>query len=323
MNYGASTTVDKDYLQLCEYILNYGNVKGDRTGNGTRSIFGGRIHLDISEKFPILTTKKVSFHSVAGELLWFLSGANDISYLTENKIKIWDSWAKSHKDVFRVPDEVYEQLDKRTKAFYDNKTVGNMYGHQWRKWSCIEVDDETGDFVVIPKDQIMELITNLKRIPDSRRHVVSAWNPNDMPDETKSHLENIQDGKGVLAACHALFQCYVNDGKLSLQIYQRSADMFLGVPFNIASYALLAHMIAQVCGYKAHELIWIGGDCHIYNNHIDQMKEQIERFKSGKTHPYPKLKLNPDIHNINDFKLTDIELEGYVSEPAIKGDVAV
>lgn len=323
MNYKPSSNVDEAYLSLCEYILEYGNVKGDRTGKGTRSIFGGRIHLDISEHFPILTTKKVSFHSVAGELLWFLSGDTDIGYLTENKIKIWDAWAKTHKEVFGVSDEVYHQLKAKTKAFYDRKTIGNMYGHQWRSWSCIEVDDETGDYVVFPKDQIAELITNLKKIPDSRRHLVSAWNPSDMPDETKSHLENIQNGKGVLAACHALFQCYVNGDKLSLQIYQRSADMFLGVPFNIASYALLTHMIAQVCGYKAHELIWVGGDCHIYSDHVEQIKTQLQRFKEGKVHPYPKLKLNPEVSSIDDFKLSDIILDDYISEASIKGDVAV
>ncbi|TYP75935.1 thymidylate synthase [Aquimarina intermedia] len=273
----------KQYLDLVQHVLENGNEKGDRTGTGTLSVFGYQMRFDLSEGFPMVTTKKLHLKSIIHELLWFLKGETNIEYLKDNGVKIWNDWA----------DE------------YGN--LGPIYGHQWRNWNGDEVD------------QIKELVHTLKTNPNSRRMLVSAWNPSVLPDTSKSFSENVAQGKAALPPCHAFFQFYVADNKLSCQLYQRSADVFLGVPFNIASYALFTMMIAQVCDLQVGEFIHTFGDAHIYDNHIEQLQLQLSRT------PYklPTIKLNPKVKDIFGFVFDDFELKDYESHPHIKGAVAV
>ena len=273
----------KQYLDLVKHVLENGNQKGDRTGTGTKSVFGYQMRFDLNEGFPMLTTKKLHLKSIIYELLWFLKGDTNIAYLQENGVKIWDAWAD------------------------ENGNLGPVYGHQWRNWNSEEID------------QISELINELKTNPNSRRMLVSAWNPSVLPDISKSFSENVSNNKAALPPCHAFFQFYVSDGKLSCQLYQRSADIFLGVPFNIASYALLTMMIAQVCELELGEYIHTFGDAHIYNNHFEQVELQLSREPKS----LPKMILNPAIKNIFDFTFEDFTLEGYEPHPLIKGSVAV
>ena len=273
----------KQYLDLVSHVLENGNEKGDRTGTGTKSVFGYQMRFDLSQGFPMVTTKKLHLKSIIYELLWFLKGDTNIDYLTENGVKIWNAWADENGD------------------------LGPVYGHQWRNWNSDEID------------QITEVIETLKTNPNSRRMLVSAWNPSVLPDTSKSFSENVANNKAALPPCHAFFQFYVNDGKLSCQLYQRSADIFLGVPFNIASYALFTMMVAQVCGYEAGEFIHTFGDAHIYSNHIEQVETQLSRD----LRPLPKMTLNPNIKNLFDFTFEDFTLEGYDPHPHIKGAVAV
>jgi thymidylate synthase len=273
----------QQYHDLVKHVLENGNQKGDRTGTGTLSVFGYQMRFDLSEGFPMVTTKKLHLKSIIYELLWFLKGDTNIQYLQENDVKIWDAWADENGD------------------------LGPVYGHQWRNWNSEEID------------QITELIETLKNNPNSRRMLVSAWNPSVLPDTSVSFAENVANGKAALPPCHAFFQFYVADGKLSCQLYQRSADIFLGVPFNIASYALFTMMIAQVCGLQVGDFIHTFGDAHIYNNHIEQVQLQLSR----ECRPLPTMKLNPEIKNIFDFTFDDFTLEGYDPHEHIKGAVAV
>ena len=273
----------KQYLDLVQHVMENGCQKGDRTGTGTKSVFGYQMRFDLQEGFPMVTTKKLHLKSIIHELLWFLKGDTNIEYLQENGVKIWDAWADVNGD------------------------LGPVYGHQWRNWNGEEID------------QITDLITELKSNPNSRRMLVSAWNPSVLPDATKSFDENVANNKAALPPCHAFFQFYVSKGKLSCQLYQRSADIFLGVPFNIASYALLTMMIAQVCDLEPGEFIHTFGDAHIYNNHFEQLELQLSREPK----PLPKMILNPDIKDIFAFNFEDFTLEGYDPHPAIKGSVAV
>jgi thymidylate synthase len=273
----------KQYLDLVQHVLENGNQKGDRTGTGTKSVFGYQMRFDLSKGFPMVTTKKLHLKSIIYELLWFLKGDTNIAYLQENGVKIWDAWAD------------------------ENGNLGPVYGHQWRNWNSEEID------------QISELINELKTNPNSRRMLVSAWNPSVLPDISKSFSENVANNKAALPPCHSFFQFYVSDGKLSCQLYQRSADIFLGVPFNIASYALLTMMIAQVCELELGEYIHTFGDAHIYNNHFEQVELQLSREPKS----LPKMILNPAIKNIFDFTFEDFTLEGYEPHALIKGSVAV
>ena len=273
----------KQYLDLVGHVLEHGNEKGDRTGTGTKSVFGYQMRFDLSEGFPMITTKKLHLKSIVYELLWFLKGDTNIDYLTENGVRIWNEWADENGD------------------------LGPVYGHQWRNWNSDEID------------QIKLVIQALKNNPNSRRMLVSAWNPSVLPDTSKSFSENVANGKAALPPCHAFFQFYVHEGKLSCQLYQRSADIFLGVPFNIASYALFTMMMAQVCGYEAGEFIHTFGDAHIYNNHM----EQLELQRSRPPKPLPKMIINPEIKNIFDFTFDDFTLVDYDPHPHIKGKVAV
>ena len=273
----------KQYLDLVKHVMENGHQKGDRTGTGTKSVFGYQMRFDLNDGFPMVTTKKLHLKSIIYELLWFLKGDTNIKYLQENGVKIWDEWADS------------------------NGNLGPVYGHQWRNWNSEEID------------QISDLIKELKSNPNSRRMLVSAWNPSVLPDTSKSFEENVANNKAALPPCHAFFQFYVADGKLSCQLYQRSADIFLGVPFNIASYALLTMMIAQVCDLGVGEFIHTFGDAHIYNNHFEQLELQLSR----ETRPLPKMILNPAIKNIFDFNFDDFTLEGYDPHPLIRGSVAV
>ena len=273
----------KQYLDLVKHVLEKGDFKEDRTGTGTKSVFGYQMRFDLSKGFPMLTTKKLHLKSIIYELLWFLKGETNIKYLNENGVRIWNEWADENGD------------------------LGPVYGFQWRNWN--------GDNI----DQIKELIDNLKKNPNSRRMLVSAWNPSVLPDTSKSFNENISQGKVALPPCHALFQFYVNDGKLSCQLYQRSADIFLGVPFNIASYSLFTLMIAQVCGYMPGEFIHTFGDAHIYTNHFDQVKLQLTRSPKQ----LPTIEINSEITDIFNFSFEDFKLINYDPDPHIKGDVAV
>ncbi len=273
----------QQYHDLVKHVVANGTQKGDRTGTGTISVFGHQMRFDLSEGFPMVTTKKLHLKSIIYELLWFLNGDTNIKYLQENGVKIWDEWADENGD------------------------LGPVYGYQWRNWNGEEID------------QITELIETLKTNPNSRRMLVSAWNPSVLPDTSISFSENVANGKAALPPCHAFFQFYVADGKLSCQLYQRSADIFLGVPFNIASYALFTMMVAQVCNLEAGEFIHTFGDAHIYNNHIEQLELQLSR----ECRPLPKMILNPEIKNIFDFKFEDFTLEGYDPHPHIKGIVAI
>ncbi len=263
----------KAYHDLLRHILEHGTRKSDRTGTGTISVFGYQMRFDLQEGFPLLTTKKVHLKSVIHELLWFLQGDTNTRYLKENGVSIWDEWAD------------------------ENGNLGPVYGKQWRSWAA-------PDGRVI--DQITEVVETLRKNPDSRRIIVSAWNPADLPDM-------------ALAPCHCLFQFYVADGRLSCQLYQRSADVFLGVPFNIASYALLTLMLAQVCDLRPGDFVWTGGDTHLYLNHLEQVELQLSReFRK-----LPEMKINPAVKDIFGFKYEDFELLGYDPWPGIKAPVAV
>ena len=273
----------KQYHDLVKHVLENGNEKGDRTGTGTKSVFGYQMRFDLSEGFPMVTTKKLHLKSIIYELLWFIKGDTNIKYLQENGVRIWNEWADENGD------------------------LGPVYGHQWRNWNSDEID------------QLKEVIETLKKNPNSRRMLVSAWNPSVLPDTSVSFSENVANHKAALPPCHAFFQFYVADGKLSCQLYQRSADIFLGVPFNIASYALFTMMMAQVCGYKTGEFIHTFGDAHIYNNHQEQLALQLSR----EIRPLPKMTINPTIKNIEDFTFEDFELVDYNPHPHIKGVVAV
>ena len=273
----------RQYLDLVKHVLDNGELKEDRTGTGTKSIFGYQMRFNLDDGFPMVTTKKLHLKSIIYELLWFLKGDTNIKYLQENGVKIWDAWADSNGD------------------------LGPVYGFQWRNWNNDGID------------QISNLINDLKNNPSSRRHLISAWNPSVLPDTSKSFEANVANGKAALPPCHAFFQFHVINGKLSCQLYQRSADIFLGVPFNIASYSLLTIMIAQVCDLKVGDFIHTFGDAHIYSNHFDQMKLQLTR----EPRKLPTLKVNKKIKSIFDFKFEDFTLEDYNPHPHIKGKVAV
>lgn len=273
----------KQYLDLLQHVLDNGKQKSDRTGTGTRSVFGAQMRFDLNEGFPLVTTKKAHFKSVVAELLWFLSGSTNVKDLQAMGCKIWDEWANKDGD------------------------LGPIYGQQWRSWTGTKTPmDGMLRQEAKPIDQITQVIHAIKTNPDSRRHIVSAWSVADIPNM-------------ALAPCHALFQFDVTDGKLSCQLYQRSADLFLGVPFNIASYALLTHMVALECGLQVGDFIWTGGDCHIYNNHVEQINLQLTRTPL----PLPKLGIRSAYIQIFDYKPGDIELVDYSPHPAIKGSVAV
>ncbi len=273
----------KQYLDLIEHIRDYGTQKEDRTGTGTKSVFGYQMRFNLAEGFPMLTTKKLHLKSIIHELLWFLKGDTNISYLTENGVKIWNAWAN------------------------DNGDLGPVYGHQWRNWNSEGID------------QIKQVIETINTNPDSRRMLISAWNPSVLPDTTVSFSENVANGKAALPPCHAFFQFYVADEKLSCQLYQRSADAFLGVPFNIASYALLTLMVAQICNLKPGDFVHTFGDAHIYNNHLEQINLQLSRTPKE----LPQMKINPNIKNIFDFKFEDFNLVNYNPHPHIKGAVSI
>ena len=273
----------RQYLDLVKHVLDNGELKEDRTGTGTKSVFGYQMRFNLDDGFPMVTTKKLHLKSIIYELLWFLKGDTNIKYLQENGVKIWDAWADSNVD------------------------LGPVYGFQWRNWNNDGID------------QISNLINDLKNNPSSRRHLISAWNPSVLPDTSKSFEANVANGKAALPPCHAFFQFHVINGKLSCQLYQRSADIFLGVPFNIASYSLLTIMIAQVCDLKVGDFIHTFGDAHIYSNHFDQMKLQLTR----EPRKLPTLKVNKKIKSIFDFKFEDFTLEDYNPHPHIKGKVAV
>ena len=263
----------RQYLDLLQHILDHGVDKSDRTGTGTRSIFGYQMRFDLAQGFPLTTTKKLHLRSIIHELLWFLAGDTNVQYLRDNKVTIWDEWADARGE------------------------LGPIYGKQWRSW-------ETSDGRAI--DQICEVVERIRSDPDSRRLIVNAWNVGDLP-------------RMALAPCHALFQFYVVNGSLSCQLYQRSADVFLGVPFNIASYALLTQMIAQVCGLLPGEFVHTFGDAHLYTNHLDQAREQLLREPKA----LPRLWLNPEIKNVFEFRFEDIRIDAYVADPAIKAPISV
>ena len=263
----------RQYLDLMRHVLEHGDPKTDRTGTGTLSVFGWQMRFRLQDGFPLLTTKKLHTRSIIHELLWFLQGDTNIRYLKDNGVSIWDEWADADGE------------------------LGPVYGKQWRHW-------ETADGRTV--DQIARVVESIRRNPDSRRHLVSAWNPGEVDDM-------------ALPPCHALFQFYVAGGRLSCQLYQRSADIFLGVPFNIASYALLTHMVAQVCELEPGDFVWTGGDCHLYSNHLEQAREQLKR----EPRPLPTLRLNPAVRDLFGFRFEDIALEGYDPHPHIKAPVAV
>jgi len=263
----------RQYLDLLDHVLTHGTPKGDRTGTGTLSVFGHQMRFDLSEGFPAVTTKRLHLKSVVGELLWFLRGSTNVRWLQEQGVSIWDEWA----------DEDGE--------------LGPVYGYQWRSWPT-----PGGGHV----DQIAQVIDSIRTNPDSRRHIVSAWNVADI-------------GQMALPPCHTLFQFYVADGRLSCQLYQRSGDIFLGVPFNIASYALLTQMVAQVCELEVGDFVHTLGDAHLYTNHVEQAREQLAR----EPRPLPTLRLNPERKGIDEFEMGDVELVGYDPHPAIKAPIAV
>ena len=273
----------QQYLDLMKRVMENGTLKEDRTGTGTKSVFGYQMRFNLADGFPMVTTKKLHLKSIIYELLWFLRGDTNIKYLKENGVNIWNAWANSNGD------------------------LGPVYGFQWRNWNNDGID------------QISNLINDLKNNPSSRRHLISAWNPSVLPDTSKSFETNVANGKAALPPCHAFFQFNVINGKLSCQLYQRSADIFLGVPFNIASYSLLTIMIAQVCDLKPGDFVHTFGDAHIYSNHFDQMKLQLSR----KPRKLPTIKVNKEVKDIFDFKFEDFILENYDPHPHIKGKVAV
>lgn len=278
----------KAYLDLMQDVVDNGFNKGDRTGVGTRSVFGRQLRFNLQDGFPLVTTKKVHLRSIIYELLWFLNGSTDNNWLKERKVSIWNEWALEDGD------------------------LGPIYGKQWRSWQCPD-----GRVV----DQISEVIEQIKTKPNSRRLIVSAWNPAELPDESIGPQDNVREGRMALAPCHCLFQFYVADGKLSCQLYQRSADLFLGVPFNIASYALLTHMIAQQCDLDVGEFVHTFGDCHLYQNHLtdDIVFEQLKREPRG----LPKLVIKRKPSSIFEYELEDFEFEGYEPYPVIKAPIAI
>ncbi|MDY6437383.1 MAG: thymidylate synthase [Bacteroidales bacterium] len=274
----------RQYLDLLQRILDEGIQKGDRTGTGTISIFGHQMRFNLADGFPLVTTKKVHLKSIIYELLWLIAGDTNIKYLHDHNVTIWDEWANSDGD------------------------LGPVYGAQWRNWNNEGID------------QIQQVIDSIKNNPNSRRHIVTAWNPSVLPDEhEKDFAKNVAEGKAALPPCHAFFQFYVINGRLSCQMYQRSADVFLGVPFNIASYSLLTMMMAQVCNLEAGDFIHTFGDVHIYNNHIEQVKLQLSR----EPRPLPTMRLNPEVKSLYDFKYEDFTLENYNPYDAIKAPVSV
>ncbi len=274
------------YLDLMRYVRDHGVEKSDRTGTGTKSIFGYQMRFDLAKGFPLVTTKKCHLKSIIHELLWFIKGESNIAYLKTHGVKIWDAWATKEGE------------------------LGPIYGVQWRNWPA-------GNGQTI--DQLAQLIDDLKNNPDSRRHIITAWNPAVLPDPSISPQENAKQGKQALPPCHTLFQFYVLDGKLSCQLYQRSADIFLGVPFNIASYALFTMMIAQVCDLALGDFVHTFGDAHLYLNHLEQVDEQLTREPL----PLPTMVINPKIDNIFDFTFEDFELQNYQSHPHIKAPISV
>ena len=280
---------EQAYLDLLHLVLTEGTEKGDRTGTGTLSHFGAQLRFNLADGFPLLTTKKVHFKSIVYELFWFLSGSTHVDYLQANGVRIWNEWSTA------------EQTARFNRPAGD---LGPVYGHQWRNYGASQRED--GSYNNDGVDQITQVIEQIKTNPNSRRLIVSGWNP--------SEADQV-----ALPPCHTLFQFFVADNKLSCQLYQRSADLFLGVPFNIASYALLTHMVAQVCGLEVGEFIWTGGDCHIYQNHREQVELQLTR----ELYKLPTLTLNPDVKDIFAFKYEDISVDGYESHPAIKAKVAV
>ncbi|BCO16345.1 thymidylate synthase_gp292 [Bacillus phage vB_BceM_WH1] len=312
-----------EYLNLCKDVMTNGTKKEDRTGTGTVSVFGRQMRFDLQKGFPLLTTKRVPFRLIASELLWFMKGDTNIRYLLKYNNNIWNEWAFKRwveSDEYTGPDmtnfgirsqqdeefnKLYqEQMELFKTAILENEEfaerygdLGDVYGKQWRNW-----ETRDGGFI----DQLKDLIETVKKNPDSRRMIVSAWNPEDVPYM-------------ALPPCHSLFQFYVADGKLSCQLYQRSGDIFLGIPFNIASYALLTHLIAHECGLEVGEFVHTIGDAHIYTNHFDQIEEQLSREPKE----FPKLVLNPNVKNALDFNMEDLAIEGYLPHPAIKAPVAV
>ncbi|MFD0587070.1 thymidylate synthase [Paenibacillus sp. GCM10027627] len=318
------STSEQAYLQLLRDVLNKGTKKGDRTGTGTISTFGYQMRFPLEEGFPLLTTKRVPFRLVASELLWFIKGDTNIRYLLQNNNHIWNEWAFKkwvESDVYEGPDMTHfglrSQTDETFAKQYDEQMelfkakvlsddafaaefgeLGNVYGKQWRAWKTSQ--GET-------MDQLKDVITAIKTNPESRRHIVSAWNPEDVPTNM------------ALPPCHTMFQFYVSEGKLSCQLYQRSADIFLGIPFNIASYALLTHLIAHECGLGVGDFVHTLGDAHIYSNHLEQIEIQLEREPKQ----LPKLILNKDKTSVFDFELSDLTIEGYNPHPSIKAPVAV
>ena len=276
----------KQYLDLLRTARYEGVIKGDRTGTGTRALFGHQMRFNLAHGFPLVTTKKVHLKSIIHELLWFLSGDTNIGYLKDNGVSIWDEWATEDGD------------------------LGPVYGEQWRCWPTVD-----GGVI----DQIDEVVAEIRRNPDSRRLVVSAWNPAVLPDPRLSPQQNAANGRQALPPCHCLFQFYVADGKLSCQLYQRSGDIFLGVPFNIASYALLTLMIAQVCDLQPGEFVHTLGDAHLYSNHVEQADKQLARAPR----PLPTMTLNPAVRDLYAFRFEDFTLEGYDPHPGIKAPIAV
>ncbi|MGB1581361.1 MAG: thymidylate synthase [Nevskiales bacterium] len=276
----------KQYQDLLQHILDHGAEKGDRTGTGTRSVFGYQMRFNLAEGFPLVTTKKLHLKSIIYELLWFLNGDTNTDWLNDRGVSIWDEWAT------------------------ETGSLGPVYGHQWRAWPL------PGGGQV---DQISQVIEQIKTKPNSRRLIVSAWNVADLPDESVSPQANVEAGRMALAPCHALFQFYVAQGRLSCQLYQRSCDVFLGVPFNIASYALLTHMVAQQCDLDVGDFVWTGGDTHLYSNHLEQAREQLGR----KPYALPSLEIKRRPDSIFDYAYEDFEIVGYQSHPHIKAPIAI
>lgn len=292
----------KQYQDLLHHIMEHGNIKNDRTGTGTKSVFGYTMRFNLQDGFPLLTTKKMFTKGIIHELLWFLSGDTNIKYLLDNNVHIWDNDAYRFylencdklELIPRSKDEFLEcVMDEKSNEYFAFGELGNVYGHEWRRWGKDNID------------QITNVINTIKTNPDSRRMIVTAWNPD--------NVDNV-----ALPPCHVLFQFYVCDGKLSCHLYQRSADVFLGVPFNIASYSLLIMMIAQVCGLEAYEFVHTLGDAHLYLNHMDQVNEQLSRTPKK----LPTMKLNPNVDNIFDFKYEDFQLVDYEPYPTIKAEMS-
>jgi thymidylate synthase len=312
----AGKHADVSYLDLLEHILDKGVLKGDRTGTGTRSLLGYQMRFNLADGFPLLTTKKVPLKSIIHELLWFMRGDTNLKYLADNNVHIWDEWpykAYLLRNNLPVPKTDSEEWAAGIKEFVEKiksdenfaKDYGNLgpiYGYQWRSWPA-----PGGKHI----DQLQNVINEIKKFPDSRRLIISAWNVADLKEMAKAGLP----------PCHCLFQFYVAEGKLSCQLYQRSCDTFLGVPFNIASYALFTMIVAQVTGLEPGEFVWTGGDVHLYQNHLEQAKLQLSR--RGDIRPMPTMKINPDKKKIEDFTIDDFTLEGYDPHPSIKAPIAV